>query len=718
MSSTALAPDRRSERLALAALLAGTALVYLWNLSANGWANSFYAAAVQSGTKSWTAFLFGSSDWGNSITVDKTPAALWPMELSARLFGFSGWSMLLPQVLLGVGSVALLWVIVRGRFGPAAGFVAGLVLAVTPVAALMFRFNNPDALLVFLMLAACWAMLRAVQDDRVRWLMLCGVLVGLGFLAKQLQVMLVLPALVATYLMAARGGIPRRVARLFAAAGGLVLGAGWWLLIALLRPAGTRPYFGGSQHNSTIELALGYNGLDRLGNFGTVEPGGRPPGGGPFGRAPGIGRLFDAAVGGQIAWFVPAAVVLVVVGIVLCGRAERGDPRRAALVLFGVWGLVTGVVFSFMHGIFHEYYTVALAPALAGAIGAGGVLGWRSRDVVWVRVALVVAVLSTGVTAFVLLGRAEGFVPWLRWVIVAATVLAVVGLLGGFRQRAAVVATVAAVAVGGLAGPVAYVLQTVSSPHRGGIVLAGPDTGGGFPGPPPGGGPDGAPPGMPGSAGVPFGGPGAPSGAPEWPGAPGGGPEWPGGPGGGPEWTGGPGGGPEWTGGPGGGPEWTGGPGGGPGGGPESTGGPGGAPGSDAGGPASGAAPNRAAQHDPGRRGPMGAPPDPRVIAKLRADAGSFRWPAATVASMTAADYQLAADVPVMPIGGFSGGDPSPTLATFREYVADGDIHWFLGVGPGRNRDSEGTRITEWVRDTFTPIQLGDVTLYDLTAPR
>ncbi|UGT62441.1 glycosyltransferase family 39 protein [Nocardia asteroides] len=673
MPSTVPAPARRSERLALAALLAGTALVYLWNLSANGWANSFYAAAVQSGTKSWTAFLFGSSDWGNSITVDKTPAALWPMELSARLFGFSGWSMLLPQVLLGVGSVALLWVIVRGRFGPAAGFVAGLVLAVTPVAALMFRFNNPDALLVFLMLAACWALLRAVADDRVRWLVLCGVLVGLGFLAKQLQVMLVLPALVVTYLMAARGGIPRRVARLFAAAGGLVLGAGWWLLIAVLRPAGSRPYFGGSQHNSTIELALGYNGLDRLGNFGTVEPG-RPPGGGPFGRAPGIGRLFDASVGGQIAWFVPAAVVLVVVGIVLCGRAERGDPRRAALVLFGVWGLVTGVVFSFMHGIFHEYYTVALAPALAGAIGAGGVLGWRSRDVVWVRVALGVAVLSTGVTAFVLLGRAEGFVPWLRWVVVAATVLGVVGVLGGFRRRAAVVATVAAVAVGGLAGPVAYVLQTVSSPHRGGIVLAGPNTGGGFPGPPSGGGPDGAPLGMPGSAGVPFGGPGAPSG--------------------GPEWTGGPGGGPEWT------------------------GAPGGAPGPDAGGPASGAAPNQAAQHDPGRRGPMGAPPDPLVIAKLRADAGNFRWPAATVASMTAADYQLAADVPVMPIGGFSGGDPSPTLAAFQAYVADGDIHWFLATGPGRNRDSEGTRITEWVRDTFTPIQLGDVTLYDLTAPK
>lgn len=638
MSSTEPSPAR--ERLALAGLLAGTALVYCWNLSANGWANSFYAAAVQSGTKSWTAFLFGSSDWGNAITVDKTPAALWPMELSGRVFGFSSWSMLLPQVLLGVGSVALLWVIVRRSFGPAAGFVAGLVLAVTPVAALMFRFNNPDALLVFLMLAACWALLRAVEDDRVRWPVLCGVLVGLGFLAKQLQVALVLPALVITYLVAARGGFGRRVGRLLAAGGGVVLGAGWWVLIAVLWPAGSRPYFGGSQHNSTIELALGYNGLDRLGNFGAA---GGPPGGGPFGRAPGIGRLFDAAVGGQIAWFLPAAAVLAITGFALCGR---GDARRAVLLLFGIWGLVTAVVFSFMHGIFHEYYTVALAPTVAGAVGAGGVLAWRSREVPWVRGALVLAMVSTGVTAFVLLGRAEDFVPWLRWVIVGATVLAAAGVLSG-RRRGVTVVTLAAVAVGALAGPVAYVVQTVSSAHTGGIVLAGPDTGRGFPGSPPGGGPHrGAQPG------------------------------------------------------------------------PESARGDG--PGAEGPPPGLGAPPNSSAAPDGPRGGPQGGPPDPRVVAVLRADAGQFRWAAATVASLGAADVQLAADVPVMPIGGFAGGDPAPTLAAFQEYVAHGDIHWFLARGPGRDRerDSEGARITRWVRDTFTPVQFGDVTLYDLTAPR
>lgn len=185
--------ERRVECAAFALLLLGTAAAYMWNLSASGWANSFYAAAVQSGARSWEAFLFGSSDWSNSITVDKTPAVLWPMELSAWVFGFSSWSMLFPQVLLGVGSVALLWMIARRYFGPAAGLIAGLVLALTPVAALMFRFNNPDALLVFLVTAACWAMLRTVEDGGVRSLTVCGLLVGFGFLAKQLQVLLVVP---------------------------------------------------------------------------------------------------------------------------------------------------------------------------------------------------------------------------------------------------------------------------------------------------------------------------------------------------------------------------------------------------------------------------------------------------------------------------------------------------------------------------------------------
>src|SRR5215470_8586193 len=202
--------DPQWARPALFGLLALTALLYLWDLTRNGWANDFYAAAVQAGTKSWKAFFFGSFDSSNFITVDKTPALLWVMELSGRIFGFSQWSMLVPQALEGVASVALLYAAVRRWFGPAAGLIAGLVLALTPVAALMFRFNNPDALLVLLMTAAAYALVRAVENGRTRWLVWCGVLLGFAFLAKMAQAFLVVPGFAVAYLW---GGAPRRLLR-------------------------------------------------------------------------------------------------------------------------------------------------------------------------------------------------------------------------------------------------------------------------------------------------------------------------------------------------------------------------------------------------------------------------------------------------------------------------------------------------------------------------
>ncbi len=197
------------ERLSLAALLIGTGgVLYLWNLSINGWANSFYSAAIQAGSESWKAWFFGSSDMANSITVDKPPASLWIPGLSARLFGVNSWSILVPEALMGVASVALLYLITRKYFGHRAGILAGGVLATTPVAALMFRFDNPEALLILLMIAAVWSLMKAVDDGRWRWLILTGVLVGFGFLTKQLQVTLIVPALSVTYLAFGPGGWP------------------------------------------------------------------------------------------------------------------------------------------------------------------------------------------------------------------------------------------------------------------------------------------------------------------------------------------------------------------------------------------------------------------------------------------------------------------------------------------------------------------------------
>ncbi|MCU1386822.1 MAG: glycosyl transferase, partial [Ilumatobacteraceae bacterium] len=218
-------------RPSLLALLVATGVLYMWGLGASGWANSFYSAAVQAGTKSWKAFFFGSSDASNFITVDKPPAALWVMEIAARIFGVNSWSILVPQALEGVATVGLLYATIRRWFSPAAGLIAGAVMALTPVAVLMFRFNNPDALLVLLLVAAAYALTRAIEGGATRWLVAVGVLIGFGFLTKMLQAFVVVPGFAVTYLIAGPPRLRKRLGQLLIAGAAMFAGAGWWVAI-------------------------------------------------------------------------------------------------------------------------------------------------------------------------------------------------------------------------------------------------------------------------------------------------------------------------------------------------------------------------------------------------------------------------------------------------------------------------------------------------------
>ena len=455
-------------------LLLATAALYLWNLGASGWANAYYSAAAQAGSSDWTAMLFGSSDAGNAITVDKTPAALWVMDLSVRVFGLNPWAVLAPQALMGVASVAVLYAAVRRAGGTSAALLAGAVFALTPAAALMFRFNNPDALLVLLLIVAAYCTQRACDRDSSRWWLIgAGVAVGFGFLAKMLQALLVLPALAAAYLLAGHRRPGRRVLDTAVAGVAVVLAAGWYLLLVELWPASSRPYIGGSQHNSIVELTLGYNGFGRLtGN----EPGGL----GNLNHDVGWGRLFGLSMGPEIAWLLPAAVICIVAGLVITRRAPRTDVTRAALVIWGGWLAVTATVFSYMNGIVHPYYTVALTPAIAAGIGIGSTMLWRRRSDVRAATALAGAVLVTTVLAAVLLSRHGDWMPWLRAAVAiggvgAAVLILVAGRLPDVAARA--VAGVALVAC--LAAPAAYSMATAASPHVGSIPAAGPSRGGG-----------------------------------------------------------------------------------------------------------------------------------------------------------------------------------------------------------------------------------------------
>ena len=487
-------------RPALLGLLVGTAVLYLAGLSRSGYANEFYAAAVQAGTKSWKAFLFGSLDSSNFITVDKTPASLWVMELSGRAFGFSSWSLLAPQALEGVAAVGVLYATVRRWSGPAAATIAGAVLALTPVAVLMFRFDNPDALLVLVMTLAAYTITRAVESGLTRWVALTGALLGLGYLTKMLQAFLVLPAFALVYLWAGQPSLGRRLWQLLAGLAALVAAAGWWVAIDLLTPAAGLPYVGGSTDNNILQLTFGYNGLGRItggessagGGGGTAarlgedaarlgagaaRAGGGPTGGGGsmFGGATGIGRLFASDMGSQISWLLPAALITLAALLWLSRRSPRTDPTRAAALLWGGWLVVTGVVFSYMSGIIHPYYTVALAPAIAALAGIGTVVLWRIRHTWAARVTLAGALLVTAAWAWALLDRSPSWLPWLRVAIAIAAAAAAAMILAGPALRGAsprrrtlmAAAPLVLALAAGLGGPLAYSAATAATAHTG-----------------------------------------------------------------------------------------------------------------------------------------------------------------------------------------------------------------------------------------------------------
>ena len=328
-------PDDPSwARPALYALLLVTAFAYLWDLGASGWGNAFYAAAVQAGTHSFKAAFFGSFDSSSFITVDKPPASLWVMEISTRLFGMNSWALLAPQALEGVGAVALLYATVRRATTAGPALLAAAIMAFTPISALIFRFNNPDSLLVLLLVGAAYATTRAIEVASTRWLILAGTLLGFGFLTKMLQAFVIIPGLALAYLIAAPNPLRRRIIQIVILGVTTVVASGWWVAIVELVPASMRPYIGGSQNNSVLNLIFGYNGLGRITGQETGSiTGGNAPSGSQWGPT-GLFRMFNAEFGGQASWLIPLALLSFVGVLYATRRAKRTDLLRASVVIW------------------------------------------------------------------------------------------------------------------------------------------------------------------------------------------------------------------------------------------------------------------------------------------------------------------------------------------------------------------------------------------------
>ncbi|MFJ7205928.1 ArnT family glycosyltransferase [Streptomyces sp. NPDC098789] len=432
-----------SARAALAAVLVLAAGLYGWSLGNVGWGNVYYSAAAKSMGTSATNFLFGSYDAAGVITVDKPPSSLWPQVLSSKIFGVHGWSLILPQVLEGVAAVLVLHRTVRRWAGEGAGLLAALTLTLTPITVAINRDNNPDTLLVLLLVSAAYALTRALEGtdnaalrSATWWLCASGFLIGCGFLTKMLAAWMVVPAFAAAWLVGGAGSLVARLWRLLAAAAVLVVSSLWWIVLVELWP-GERPYIGGGKDGSAWDLVIGYNGLGRIfhaeGGAGSSDV---------FGGAAGAGRLFNEQVGGQISWLLPICALALVVAVTAGVQRRRAGLAADAVmptsgwVLWGGWLLVCAGLFSTQRGVFHPYYTSVLAPAVAAL--CGGLLSALVRahraGARWaVPGAVAAVVVSTGWAA-VIIRRTPEWHGWLLWPVLAAGLLAV-ALLAASRLR-------------------------------------------------------------------------------------------------------------------------------------------------------------------------------------------------------------------------------------------------------------------------------------------
>ncbi|MGW3120204.1 ArnT family glycosyltransferase [Streptomyces sp. NPDC001107] len=668
---SAAPPDKapRWSLPALIAILVLAAALYAWNLSGSSM-NTFYSGAVWAGTQSWKAWFFGSLDPGNFLTVDKPPFATMVMGLSCRVFGFGTWQMMAPMIVVALATIWILHSSVKRVWGHGAATVAALVLTLTPITVAINRDNNPDTLLVFLMVAGAALAFRATRDERLLPLLGSAACFGLAFNTKLLAGWIALPAVFALYLYASKAPWVKRVVNLLLAAVVLAVSSFWWAVAVSLVPASDRPYIGGSTDGSAWDLIMGYDGLGRV--LGGEGNGGGGGGGGGFSGSAGLGRMFNDILGGQISWLLPFSAIALVGGLVLCGRAPRTDLRRMALVLWGGWTLLHYVIFATAQGTMHPYYTTALAPGIAALCGGGGamLLDAFRRDKRWAW-DLPLAFGITAIWAIVLLRRASGWNTWLWPTIGVLTVAGVVGMLVLRSSARLLTVSLTAAALAALAGPTAYAVSPAFG-SSGGMMggtnpTAGPSTGSGF-----GGGPGG------GRSGFPDGG------------------ELPGGTrqGGGSNQAGGR---------------------------AEGAGGfPGGAQqgqnGELPGGIQQGGGQAPGGNGESGGRGMDGGPgggmggADSELISYLKKHQDGAKWLLAVSNSQSAAQIELSARQPVISMWGFTGSDNAMTVAKLKELVKKGELHYIqigsggMGGGPGGG-NTLSTAVSNWVKKHGTAVK-------------
>jgi 4-amino-4-deoxy-L-arabinose transferase-like glycosyltransferase len=470
-------PKQRAWPWGLAAVAALALVLTAWQVW-DGAPSDYYASIAVSMSQSWSNFFFGAMDPAGTLTLDKIPGSFWIPALFVKAFGYSAWTVILPNALAAVGAALLTAVTARRLAGIRAGLIAGAIVAVTPILVAVARSNQPEAFFVLGLSITAWAAVRAIQARSLGWLVVAGVAIGLSFQFYMLEAWAVWPALAAAYLCTAQSW-GRRIGHLLVAGAVSAVASLCWVAIVSLIPAGSRPYIGSTLGNDPWEMVFGYNGLGRFGatddsaSYESFTP--------PFSGSPGVLRLFNAQLAGQIAWLIPAALIALIVLWIL-------RFPRPLTILLTVWTLTFAAMFSAVAGM-HQFYTAALAVPLGVVVAAA--LAWSARQGrTWPAVTIVGVAAATAVGIGIFVGGYS--VP----VALAQAVVAIVAIVLRLSRHRARLVTTAAMLVGLLLTPAVWSAVTIAHPSSinpvaggvsemassfGGAGFGG-RTGGGFPG--------------------------------------------------------------------------------------------------------------------------------------------------------------------------------------------------------------------------------------------
>jgi 4-amino-4-deoxy-L-arabinose transferase-like glycosyltransferase len=603
------------ERPALLSLLTAIAALYLWGLDANGWANPYYSAAAQAGAHDWKAFFFGSFEWGNLITVDKTPLSIWVMALSVRLFGLSSWSILVPQALMGVATSYLMYRLTRRGFGPRTAIFCAAVYATTPVVMLMSRFNNPEPLMGLLTVSAVFTTLRAMESGKLRTFAWAGFFLGLGFMAKQVQALLVLPALGICIIAFSQGQFRHRLQQGLAAAGPLIATSLAWLITVDSISAADRPYVGGSLNNSALELTMDYNGLARFLQIPLNSEGNKAADAGSDAVefVGGLPRLLNGNFAQEIAWLLVTGIFCSIMLVVLHRRLDLDRRQRNIVAVSVVWFGTALTVLCSMGTMIHTYYTYSLGAPLALTLALGLSSLWKLRQRTVLRVLGAILISSSSYLATRVMEYSHEWPLWLRICVpVLGLIGAVLWVLPPTRGQLGLL-TSAILACSFLAAPIATNLYTLSTPQWGTNPMSGPA-------------------------------------------------------------------------------------------------------GSDSGSLTKLMAALKAGEVRWAQQTALGVTVS-EITEMLKTRTSDQQWGAATFTAQNAALYQLQSGRPVIPLGGWLGSDPAPTLERFRTLVAEKQIGYFILPHDLLDRGGlsmQTQEISEWVRQNFSEEVVNGVSVYDL----